>query len=83
LEHPAEAEKYVREKMFKGQITAEEYQEAIGNSPFTYDVTVEHVQIAADLMARYGIGKMATPPKAADFVRLDLLNKAKAELGAK
>ncbi len=83
LENPAEAEKYVREKMFKGQITSEEYQEAIGNSPFTYDVTVDHIQITTDLMARYGIGKMATPPKAADFVRLDLLNKAKAELGAK
>jgi NitT/TauT family transport system substrate-binding protein len=34
-------------------------------------------------MAKYGVGKMANPPKAADWVKLDLLAKAKAELGVK
>lgn len=80
IDNPAVAERYVREKMFKGQITAEEYQQAIGNSPFSYDVTLEHMQISTDLMARHGIGKMITPPKAEDFVRLDLLEKAKRDL---
>lgn len=80
IDTPAAAEKYVREKMFKGQITPEEYQQAIGNSPFTYDVTLEHIQVSTDLMAQYGIGKMTNPPKAGDFVRLDLLEKAKREL---
>ncbi|MCM3877618.1 MAG: ABC transporter substrate-binding protein [Thermoanaerobaculia bacterium] len=83
LEKPDVAEKYVREVMFKNQLTSEEYQQAIGNSPFTYDMTVEHVQITTDFMQRVGVGKMATPPVAKDWVKVDLLAKAKKELGAK
>jgi NitT/TauT family transport system substrate-binding protein len=83
LEKPEVAEKYVREVMFKDQLTSEEYQQAIGNSPFTYDMTVEHVQITTDFMQKVGVGKMATPPAAKDWVKVDLLAKAKKELGAK
>jgi NitT/TauT family transport system substrate-binding protein len=83
LQSPALAEKYVREQMFKGQITAEDYRDALSNSPFSYDVTAEHIQITTDLMARYGVGKMAAPPRAADWVKLDLLQAAKAKLGVK
>jgi NitT/TauT family transport system substrate-binding protein len=83
LEKPDVAEKYVREVVFKGQVSHEEYLEAIGNSPFTYDMTVEHVQATTDLMARYGVGRMEKPPAAREWVRLDLLAKAKKELGAK
>ncbi len=82
LAQPDLAEKYVREVMFKKQLSADDYRDAIGNSPFTYDITVEHVQISTDFMVKYGVGKMARPPIAADFVKLDLLQKAKAELGA-
>jgi hypothetical protein len=32
-------------------------------------------------MVKLGVGKMQTPPKAVDFVRLDLLQKAKSEMG--
>jgi NitT/TauT family transport system substrate-binding protein len=77
---PELAEAYVKDKMFKGQITSQDYRDAIGNSPFSYDITVEHVQVTTDLMQRYGVGRMETPPKAADWVRLDLLAKAKAAL---
>ena len=80
IDEPAFAEKYVREAMFKNQITSEDYQDAIGNSPFTYDMSLEHAQVTVDLMARYGVGKMANPPKAADWVRLDLLAEAKKQL---
>jgi NitT/TauT family transport system substrate-binding protein len=83
LENPKLAEKYVVEQMFKGQITPDDYQDAISNSPFTYDVTVEHVQTTTDLMVKYGVGKMASPPRAADWVRLELLQKAKAKAGVK
>ena len=83
LEKPEVAEKYVRELMFKDQLTSEEYQDAIGNSPFTYDMTVEHIQITTDFMQKFGVGRMATPPVAKDWVKLDLLAKAKKELGAK
>ncbi|WP_420843076.1 ABC transporter substrate-binding protein [Geothrix terrae] len=80
IDDPKLAEKYVRENMFKNQISAEDYQDAIGNSPFSYDITTEHVQITTDLMAKYGVGKMAAPPKASDWVKLDLLAEAKKQL---
>ena len=83
IDEPKTAEKYVREVMFKNQITETDYQDAIGNSPFSYDISVPHVQITTDLMAKYGVGKMATPPKAGDWVKLDLLTEAKKQLKVK
>jgi len=83
IDEPKTAEKFVREVMFKNQITPEDYQDAIGNSPFSYDITLQHVQITTDLMAKYGVGKMANPPKAGDWVRLDLLVEAKKQLKVK
>lgn len=83
IDNPQAAEKYVREKMFKNQITSDEYREAIDNSPFTYDVSLQQVQNSADIMAKYGIGKMKTVPVAKDYVRLDLLNNAKKALKVK
>jgi len=80
IDDPKLAEKYVRETMFKNQISAEDYQDAIGNSPFSYDISIQHVQITTDLMVKYGVGKMATPPKASDWVKLDLLAEAKKQL---
>ena len=83
IEKPDEAEKYVRERMFKSQLTAEEYRDAMTNAAFTYDITPEQVQITADLMQKYGVGRMAKPPKASEFVKLDLLQEAKRAAGVK
>jgi NitT/TauT family transport system substrate-binding protein len=83
LKDPALARKYVVEQMFKGQISTDDYDDALSNAAFTYDVTADHIQVTTDLMAKYGVGKMASPPKAVDWVKLDLLTKAKAELGIK
>jgi NitT/TauT family transport system substrate-binding protein len=83
LDNPAVAEKYVRESMFKNQVSSQEYREAMDNASLTYDISVEHVQLTTDYMVRYGIGKMATPPKARDWVRLDLLDAAKKSQGVK
>jgi NitT/TauT family transport system substrate-binding protein len=83
IDHPGEAEKYVREKMFKGALSAQEYQDALGNAAFTYDITAEHVQTTADLMVKYGVGRLSKAPQATDFVRLDLLQEAKRALGVK
>lgn len=81
---PELAEKYVREQMFKNQITSQDFKDAIGNSPYTYDLTVEHVEITTELMQKYGVGKLgANAPLAKDWVKLDLLGKAKAELKVK
>ena len=82
IENPKAAEQYVREKMFKGQLSAEDYHDAMENAAFTYDVTVQQVQVSTDMMAKYGIAKMASPPAAKDYVKVDLLEKAKKELKA-
>jgi NitT/TauT family transport system substrate-binding protein len=83
IENPPLAEKYVRENMFKGQISSEDYRDAMGNAAFTYDITLEHVQITTDMMMKYGVGKMTRPPVAKDWVRLDLLAQAKKDLKIK
>lgn len=77
------AEKYVRETVFKGQITKDDFNDAIANSPYSYDITPEHVQITTDVMSKYGIGKMAKPPVAKDWVKTDLLDAAKKSVGVK
>jgi NitT/TauT family transport system substrate-binding protein len=83
LDNPALAEKYVREVVFKGQLTRADYNDALGNSMFSYDITPEHIQITTDLMARTGVGKMSKPPVARDWVRTDLLDAAKKSLNVK
>ena len=83
IQNPVVAEKYVREQMFKGQISSEDYRDAMSNADFTYDVSIDHIQVTTDLMVKYGVGKMTNPPKAIDWVKLDLLEKAKAKLGVK
>lgn len=74
------AEKYVRESMFKGQITAQDFADAMSNAQYIYDETPEHIQVNTDFMQRFGVGKMANPPKATDWVKLDLLKEAKTAL---
>ena len=77
IKDPVAAEKYVRSTMFKNQLTSDDYREAMENASLTEDITVSHVQTTTDYMVKYGIGKMSTPPVAADWVKLDLLNAAK------
>ena len=83
IDHPDVAEKYVREVVFKSQLTPDDYKAAVNNAAFTYDISVEHVQATTDLMVKCGVGKMAVAPVAKDFVKLDLLARAKQELGIK
>ena len=83
IDNPATAEKYVRETVFKGQITKEDFDDAIGNSPYSFDVTVEHIQTTTDVMVKTGIGKMVKPPVARDWVKTDLLDAAKKSLNVK
>jgi NitT/TauT family transport system substrate-binding protein len=80
IEQPAVAEKYVREVLFKGQISSEDFRDAIGNAPYSYDITPEHIQITTDVMVKTGVGRMGKPPLARDWVRTDLLDAAKKSL---
>ena len=63
--------------MFKGALSHDEYSDALTNAAFTYDITQEQVQITADLMVKYGVGKFPKAPQAKDFVKLDLLQEAR------
>jgi NitT/TauT family transport system substrate-binding protein len=83
IDKPELAQKYVSEQMFKGQLSAVDFKEAIENSPYTYDLTVEHIQTTTDLMQKYAVGRMQNPPQARDWVKLDLLDAAKSKLGVK
>jgi NitT/TauT family transport system substrate-binding protein len=83
MEDPGFAEKYVRESMFRKQLSAEDFRDAIGNAPYTTDITAEHVQLTADVMAKYGLSRFKAPPDAKDWVRLDLLEAAKKTVPAR
>ncbi|MNL16522.1 putative ABC transporter periplasmic binding protein precursor [compost metagenome] len=83
IEKPEIAQEFVVKKMFKGQISDQDFKDAIGNSPYSYDLTTEHIQITTDFMVKYGVGRMANPPKAEDWVKTDLLVEAKKALGVK
>ena len=83
LSNPALAEKYVRENLFKGQLSHEEYIDAMSNAAFTYDISVKHVQITTDLMAKLGVGRLSTPPRARDWVKTNLLEAARKSVAAK
>ncbi|OYU46803.1 MAG: myristoyl transferase [Burkholderiales bacterium PBB4] len=83
IENKSVAEKYVTQTLFKGQITKDDFDDAIGNSPYSYDISVEHIQITSDIMFKQGISKMTAPLAAKDWVKTDLLDAAKKSLNVK
>lgn len=83
IDNKSVAEKYVTQTVFKGQITKDDFDDAIDNSPYSFDITPAHIQISTDLMAKYGLGKMDKPPVATDWVKTDLLDAAKKSLNVK
>jgi NitT/TauT family transport system substrate-binding protein len=83
IKDPALAEKYVREVVFKGQITSDDFRDAMDNAEYTYDITPEHIQITTDIMYKTGVGRMAKPPAAKEWVKTDLLEAAKKSLNIK
>jgi NitT/TauT family transport system substrate-binding protein len=83
IDQPAVAEKFVTQTLFKGQISATDFQDAIANSPYSYDITPAHIQTTTDVMFKQGVGKMASAPVATDWVKTDLLDEAKKSLNIK
>lgn len=83
IDQPAVAERYVREAVFKNQISSEDFQDAIRNSPYSYAITPEHIQVTTNIMVKTGVGRMARPPVAKDWVRTDLLDAAMKNLGVR
>jgi NitT/TauT family transport system substrate-binding protein len=83
IKDPALAEKYVRETVFKGQITSDDFRDAMDNAEYTYDITPEHIQTTTDIMYKTGVGRMAKPPAAKEWVKTDLLEAAKKSLNVK
>ncbi len=83
IDNKAVAEKYVREVVFKGQITSDDFNDAIGNSSYSYDITPEHIQITTDIMVKTGVGRMTKPPVAKDWVKTDMLEAVKKSMNVK
>lgn len=83
IDNKATAQKYVTQTIFKGQITVDDFNDAIGNSAYTYDITPAHIQVTTDVMFKQGIGKMTNPPIAKDWVKTDLLEQAKKSMNLK
>jgi NitT/TauT family transport system substrate-binding protein len=77
------AEKFVTQTLFKGQISKDDFDDAISNSPYSFDITSAHIQTTTDVMVKHGIGKMTTPPVATNWVKTDLLVQAKKTLSVK
>ena len=46
-------------------------------------LTAEHIQVTAETMAKYGVSKMPKVPVAKEYVKLEMLEAAKKELGLK
>ncbi len=80
IDSKSTAEKFVTETVFKGQISKSDFNDAIDNSPYSFDITPAHIQTTTDIMFKYGVGRMSKPPVAADFVKTDLLESAKKSL---
>ncbi len=80
---PDLAEKHVRQHLFGGKLTHEDYVASVTNGSFTIDITLPYVQNTAYYMVKYGAGKLPVHPIATDFVRLDLLEEVKRAGGAK
>jgi NitT/TauT family transport system substrate-binding protein len=77
---PETAQKYVRRSLFGNSLSEKDYRDAMENAEFSYDLTIDHVQVTTDLMKQYGVGRLANAPKADDWVKLDLLARAKDKL---
>jgi NitT/TauT family transport system substrate-binding protein len=75
------AESYTRAQFFKGQLSAQDYQDAMNNAALTYEISAEHIAVTTDLMQKFGVGRMARPPRAQEWVKLDLLAAARAGAG--
>ena len=81
MDQPAVMEKFVVQDLYKGQLSAEDYKDAVENTPLTFDFTVDHVQATSDLMQEVGVGRMKTPQPASEYVKTDLHDRAMRELG--
>lgn len=81
IAEPETAQKYVRMSLFGNSLSEKDYKDAMENAEFSYDLTIDHVQVTTNLMKQYGVGRLANAPKAEDWVRLDLLARAKDKLG--
>ena len=81
IDHPAEAEKFVREVVFKNQLTHEDYLDSIGNMHWSYDATPAEIDATAQAMKKFGLGKLERTVQGSDFVKTDLLVEAKKKLG--
>ncbi len=83
LDDTALAETYVRDVLFKGALSSDDFRAVLANAPYSYNVSPRHIQITTDTLVRTGVGRFAKAPLARDWVRTDLLEEAKKSLRVK
>lgn len=83
LENPEPAEKFVREVIFKNQLSHEDYLDSVGNMKWSYDATPAEIDATAMAMKKFGLAKIEGNVRGQDFVKTDLLIEAKKKLGVK
>ncbi len=85
LEQPEIAERYIRETVFGGKLTAEDYKLAFSNARFNYEIAPVQIQALTDFMIYQRLGVVINalnrPQTAEEWVRTDLLAEAKLALG--
>jgi NitT/TauT family transport system substrate-binding protein len=81
IDHPEPAEKFVREVVFKNQLTHEDYVDSISNMRWNFDATPAEIDATAAAMKKFGLAKLERPVQGSDFVKTDLLIEAKKKFG--
>lgn len=81
LEHPDEAEKFVREVVFKNQLSHDDYIDSVGNMKWSYDASAAEIDATALAMKKFGLAKIEGNVKGQDFVKTEILMEAKKKLG--
>ena len=71
------AEKYVRDTVFKGELASADIRSAMAHSPYVFSVSQRHIQVTTDTMVRTGMGGVARPAPAREWMRTDLIEAAR------
>lgn len=80
IEKPDIAQRYIRQIMFKGLLNEADFHDATVNFAYDFQVDEKQIQTITDAMGKYGVANLSSLPLAAEWVKLDLLDKVKQKL---
>jgi NitT/TauT family transport system substrate-binding protein len=76
---PDVAQRYIRQIIFKGQLSETDFHDATASFVHNAQVDVQQIQTITELMGKYHIGHIdyAALPKASEWVKTDLLESVR------